>query len=141
MENDLALRENQLGRVFFGPVPPWISYLCYVCSASAFMVLFSTSSVFFTSQYNTICSEETFWHTNGQFIIHVTSSVHLCCSLQPCRLWEEIQREAPVSSPSPSWGTPTRPVPHLDAAMARCGALAPRAMTMTANGVSVQTKV
>ena len=58
----------------------------------------------------------------------------------PCQQWEEMQREAPVSSPSPSWETPMNPAPHQGAAMARCGVLPPRAMMMTVNGVSVQTK-
>lgn len=65
----------------------------------------------------------------------------LCCLLQPCQQWEEIQREAPVFSPSPSWETPMRPAPPLDAAMERCGAVPQRATMMTANGVSVPTKV
>lgn len=46
-----------------------------------------------------------------------------------------------MSSPLPFWETPMSPAPHLDAAMARCGALPPRAMMMTANGASVLTKV
>lgn len=123
----------------------WISYWCHVCCASPFMMLFSTSSAL-TSQYDTnqTVVKKHFGIVN-EFIRQwrELSSLHIsfCCSLQPCQQWEETQREAPVSSPSPSWETPMSPAPHLDAAMARCGALPPRAMMMTANGVSVLTKV
>merc|ERR1719419_27846 len=58
----------------------------------------------------------------------------------PCQQWEEIQKEVPVPSPSPSWETPMNPVPHLDAAMARCGVPPPRVTMTTASGVSVLTK-
>jgi len=52
-----------------------------------------------------------------------------------------MQRGAPVSFPSPSSETAMTPALPQDAAMARCGAVPPRAMMMTANGVSVLTKV
>lgn len=49
--------------------------------------------------------------------------------------------EARAPFPSPSLETPTTPALRPDAAMARCGALPPRATTMTANGASVPIKV
>lgn len=48
---------------------------------------------------------------------------------------------ARASSHLPSWETPTTLAPHLDEVTAKCGALPPRAMMMTANGASVPTKV
>lgn len=72
---------------------------------------------------------------------HFPFTVLLFVAQQPCQQWEETQMEAHVSSPSPSSETLMNPAPHLDAATARCGAQPPRAMMMTANGVSVLTKV
>lgn len=125
---------------------------CVLCQC--FHEAVSTSSAL-ASQHNTdqTVLRKYSWHTNefirlcegnlvhGTFHFSFTSVLPSCCLPQPCQRWEETQREAPVSSPSPFWETLTSPAPHRDAAMARCGAPPARATMTTANGVSVLTKV